>query len=76
MGAIARTEMERGNVEGTESTKGKRNTRVSKEDLSIRRALFSRFGEIGIQFGSPDGRRSLVRGRGDTKHPIVGEATR
>lgn len=67
-GAIAGTEMERGNVEGKESTKGKRNTQVSLEDLSIRRALFSRFGEIGIQFGSPD-RKRLVR-RGTLNTPL------
>lgn len=58
-----------------EKYKGKKeHTQVSEEDLSIRKALFSRFREIGIQFGSPDKRRSLVRG--DTKHPIVGETTR
>lgn len=59
---------------GRKVQREKRNTQVL-EDLPIRTALFSRFGEIGIQFGNPDRRRSLVRA-GDTKHPIVGEATR
>lgn len=52
----------------------KKRTRVSVEVLCIFRfgELSPRFEEMGIQFGSSDRRRVSS---GDTKHPIVGEAT-
>lgn len=60
--AIAGTEMEKGQCRRNEKYKGKKeHTSTVGEDLSIRRDLFFRFGEIGIQFGSPDRKRSLVR---------------
>lgn len=76
MGVIAGIKMELVDVEGMESTKGREKERASVGGgalyLSIQRELSPQFEEMGIQFGSPDRRRVSP---GDTKHPIVGEAT-
>lgn len=73
MGVIAGIKMERCR---RESTKGRKKERASVGGgalyLSIRRELSPQFEEMGIQFGSSDRRRVSS---GDTKHPIVGEAT-
>lgn len=73
MGVISGIKMERCRRESIKGRK-KRNARVLVEALCIFRfgELSPRFEEMGIQFGSSDRRRISS---GDTKHPIVGEAT-
>lgn len=77
MGDIAGIKMELAMwSKGRKVQRGEKRTREcrwrSSLYLSIQRALSSRFEEMGIQFGSRDRRRVSP---GDTKHPIVGEAT-
>lgn len=73
MGVISGIKMERCRRESIKGRK-KKKARVLVEALCIFRfgELSPRFEEMGIQFGSSDRRRISS---GDTKHPIVGEAT-